>query len=193
MHDYFQAVGISLRADPYFHARDRAGATPMVLVSETMARQFRPGEDPPRKRLRWGRPPMAAAARHEEWHADPLQTIPEMKSMQEVMDEAVAPQRFYVELGAIFSALALSLGMAGLYSILSYSVGARRYEIAARSPLVACGFARVPGANLSGILPRDAVTFTGVALMMLLVSAWAGYAPAGKAAWTDSMMALREE
>jgi putative ABC transport system permease protein len=44
--DYFQTLGIPLVRGRFFDARDRAGAPPVVIVSERFARDAWPGEDP---------------------------------------------------------------------------------------------------------------------------------------------------
>ena len=48
---YFQALHIPLRAGRLFDARDRAGAPPAVIVSDALAEQYFPGEDPIGKRI----------------------------------------------------------------------------------------------------------------------------------------------
>ena len=52
--DYFRALGIPLRAGRFFTERDREGAPGVVIISEGMAHQYWPGEDPIGKRLKWG-------------------------------------------------------------------------------------------------------------------------------------------
>jgi putative ABC transport system permease protein len=49
--DYFRAMGIGLRQGRFFNEQDREGSAQVVIISETMARQFWPGEDPLGKRL----------------------------------------------------------------------------------------------------------------------------------------------
>ena len=48
---YHQAMGIRLRRGRLFTADDRAGATRVMIVNETLARQAWPGEDPIGKRI----------------------------------------------------------------------------------------------------------------------------------------------
>jgi putative ABC transport system permease protein len=57
--DYFQSLGIPLRRGRVFTDADRAGAPRVVLITESAARQFFPGEDPIGKTitLGWGRGP----------------------------------------------------------------------------------------------------------------------------------------
>jgi predicted permease len=49
--DYFGAMGIPLRQGRFFSDQDRQDGVQVVIISEAMARQFWPGEDPIGKRL----------------------------------------------------------------------------------------------------------------------------------------------
>jgi predicted permease len=52
--DYFQTVGIGLRAGRYFESGDDENAQPVLIVNETMARKYWPGENAIGKRIRFG-------------------------------------------------------------------------------------------------------------------------------------------
>ncbi|HXY38154.1 MAG TPA: ABC transporter permease [Vicinamibacteria bacterium] len=52
--DYFRAAGIPLLAGRTFGLRDARDAALVVVVSQSLARGFWPGEDPIGKRLKWG-------------------------------------------------------------------------------------------------------------------------------------------
>jgi putative ABC transport system permease protein len=52
--DYFRTMGIRLRQGRYFDERDDKQSVPVVIINETMARQFWPGEDPLGKRIKFG-------------------------------------------------------------------------------------------------------------------------------------------
>lgn len=51
---YFEAMGIALRRGRVLDDGDRAGSEPVVVINETMARQFWPGEDALDRRIKWG-------------------------------------------------------------------------------------------------------------------------------------------
>jgi putative ABC transport system permease protein len=52
--DFFRAMGIPLKSGRVFTDEDRAETTPVVVINETMARRFWPGQDAVGKRIRWG-------------------------------------------------------------------------------------------------------------------------------------------
>src|SRR5207237_5512356 len=52
--DYFKTLGIPLLRGHGFTEADRAGAPPVVVVSQSAARHYWPGVDPIGKRLRMG-------------------------------------------------------------------------------------------------------------------------------------------
>src|SRR5262249_39606697 len=54
--DYLQAMGIPLVRGRYFTDQDRTGSTPVLIVSESLAKKYWPGQDPLGKRLKWGTP-----------------------------------------------------------------------------------------------------------------------------------------
>ena len=54
--DYFQAMRIPLREGRYFTEEDRLGAQPVVIIDESLARQYWPNQDPVGKRLQRGGP-----------------------------------------------------------------------------------------------------------------------------------------
>jgi predicted permease len=54
--DYFETVGISMRAGRAFAAQDAENAQPVSIVNEALARQFFPNGDAIGQRLKWGSP-----------------------------------------------------------------------------------------------------------------------------------------
>jgi putative ABC transport system permease protein len=54
--NYFQTLQIPLIRGRYFTDQDRQGSLPVVIVSESVAKRYWPGQDPIGKRLHWGPP-----------------------------------------------------------------------------------------------------------------------------------------
>ncbi len=54
--DYLQTMGIPLLRGRYFTERDGPKSTQVLIVSESLAQQYWPGQDPLGKRLKWGPP-----------------------------------------------------------------------------------------------------------------------------------------
>jgi predicted permease len=52
--DYFRAMGIQLIRGRAFTDEDREDTLPVIIINETMARNFWPGEDPIGHRIKWG-------------------------------------------------------------------------------------------------------------------------------------------
>ena len=52
--DYFRVMDIPLRRGRFFDERDAAGATPTVIINETMARRFWRDDDPIGRRIKYG-------------------------------------------------------------------------------------------------------------------------------------------
>ena len=52
--NYFSVMRVPLVSGRFFDSRDVDGATPTVIINETMARQFWPGEDPIGRRMKYG-------------------------------------------------------------------------------------------------------------------------------------------
>jgi predicted permease len=82
--------------------------------------------------------------------------VAHIRSMEEVVSEATARDRFNMTLLSAFSAIALMLGAVGVYGVMAYSVQQRTQEIGVRIAL--------------GALPRDVrfmVIFDGMGLAMV--------------------------
>lgn len=162
---------------------------------------------------------LAEEARQIVKRMDPMQPIAEVRTMEEVLGETLARQRFSTLLLAGFSLIALLLAAVGVYGVLAYSVTERTREIGLRLALgaapgriarqvvaggawfVLAGTAvGVAGALalagllqglLFGVKPRDPATFALVPLVLLVVALLAAWLPARRAGRLDPMAALR--
>jgi predicted permease len=142
-------------------------------------------------------------------------------TMRQVIAASATPPRFRTLLIGTFSALALLLATLGIYGVVSYSVTQRSREMAIRMALgarargvlglvlrqglapVAVGIgvgllaaralSRVLAAVLFEVTTMDALVFTGVPALMLLVAAAATIAPARRATRVAPMEALRQD
>jgi putative ABC transport system permease protein len=164
---------------------------------------------------------VASAARREVWEVDRGIAIGAVRTMEEVLEEAVVQPRFYMLLLVIFAVAALGLGAVGIYGLMSYSVTQRTHEIGVRVALgaspadvlrlvvrrgmaltfagVAIGLAGALGLSwlmrslLFGVSAADPATFAGVGLLLPAVALLACYIPARRAARVDPLVALRQE
>jgi putative ABC transport system permease protein len=73
-----------------------------------------------------------SAALHQ---VDPSVALAEPKTLDAVVDESMADQRFTLILFASFAAVALFLAALGIYGVMSFSVAQRAHEIALRMAL----------------------------------------------------------
>ena len=161
--------------------------------------------------------PIRAAIRE----IDPRQPIGNIRTMQQVLDDSVARQRFTTTLLGIFSFTALLLSIIGLYGVLAYTVAQRTREIGVRVALgadrlhilrtvmgqgmiyvlggVVVGLAgaaalgRLMSSLLFGVTATDPVTYAGVVVVLIVVAAAATWIPARRASRVDPVVALRYE
>jgi predicted permease len=152
---------------------------------------------------------------------DPNQAVYDVKTMRELVAESVEQQRFAAALLAVFAVLALVLAAGGLYGVMAYFATQRTHEIGIRMALGAqhqdvlrlvvgqgirlvllgiavgvaagFGFTRLLSSFLFSVKVNDPTTFTGVAILLTLVSLAACYIPARRAMRVDPMIALRYE
>jgi putative ABC transport system permease protein len=148
----------------------------------------------------------------------PVYTV---RTVEEILDRSVATPRFNTLLIGLFAAVALILTMVGLYGVMSCAVSENTQQIGIRVALgaqrsdvfklivgqgviltiagvviglgAAYGLTRLMSSLLFGVGSTDPWTFTGVALLLLLVAAMACYLPARRAMKVDPMTALRYE
>jgi putative ABC transport system permease protein len=164
---------------------------------------------------------IAGAVRAEVRRMDSDLPVYNLKSMRELVSEAVAQPRFRTLLLSIFAAVALLLSGVGLYGVMNYWVTQRTREIGVRMALGArqsdvlkmvvgqgmtlaalgvgvglvASFAmtRIISSLLFGVSATDPLTFVAVPLVLSLTAFLASYIPARRATRVDPMIALRYE
>jgi len=143
----------------------------------------------------------------------------EFRPLQQLVDKAVSPRRFVVLLLGGFASFALLLASLGVYGVVSYGVSQRTQEIGIRMALGASAsklqagiiaqtlglaavglllgavasrlLARALGGLLYAVTANDPTTFAGMAAVLVLVVAMAGYLPARRASRIEPSTALR--
>jgi predicted permease len=152
---------------------------------------------------------------------NPNQPAAAFEPIQQIVDHAVSPRRFFMLLVASFGVFGLILAALGIYGVISYSVARQTQEIGIRMALGATQaqvllgvLARTLRLTLGGIAlgmvgslaaarliasllfetrPTDPMTFAGMAFLLCMVAFVAGYVPARRASRVDPMTALRAE
>ena len=152
---------------------------------------------------------------------DPEQPVHTISSMEARLGEMVSQRRFAMVLLVTFAALALALGLVGVYGVTSYLVTQRLNEMGVRIALgapsaqvvgmvvrqgmvvaavglvvglaAAVGTTRLLGSLLYGVSPLDAATFGGAAAALLVATLLANWIPARRAATADPLAVLRAD
>ena len=155
------------------------------------------------------------------WSVNSSLALASLRSMQDVYDLSLARTSFTLVMLGIAGAMALILGIIGLYGVISYIVGQRTHEIGIRialgaqpleilqmvlsqgGKLAAAGIAlgliaafvltRLMVTILFGVTPADPATFAAVVAVLLSVALFASWLPARRAMRVDPMVALRYE
>lgn len=150
---------------------------------------------------------------------NPGQSASEFNPVQNLVDHATSPRRFFVLLVGIFAGLGLLLASLGIYGVISYSVTRQTQEIGIRMALgatqasvlldviwktlrlalagIAVGvvasfaIARLIASLLFQTAPTDPLTFAGMVVLLTGVALLAGYLPARRASRINPMVTLR--
>jgi predicted permease len=163
----------------------------------------------------------AEALRREVYRLDPAMAVYNEATMEQHVREAYVLPRVAAMLFGIFGAIGLVLAAVGLYGLMSFAVSRRTREIGIRMAMgapraavlrlvlrrgmaltctalalgwpVAWLLAKISSSFLYGISPHDAVTFTLVPIVLMLVALVAAWIPARRAARINPTEALRME
>jgi putative ABC transport system permease protein len=161
---------------------------------------------------------LTSAIRSELRRLDPELPAANVRTLEDVASESIAPRRLSVTLLGVFAVMALILASVGIYGVMSFLVVQRTHEIGVRmalgaqradvlrlvigraAKLVAIGTAtglllgifgsRALQAMLYNVGAFDLATFAGVTVALCVVSLLASYIPALRATRADPMIAL---
>ncbi len=159
--------------------------------------------------------------RQAVWSVNQSLPLAGMQSLEDLYWKSMSRTSFTLAMLAVAGAMALLLGIVGLYGVIAYSVSQRTREIGIRVALgaqqheitgmflrqgllltgigVACGLAaaffviRVMSSLLYQVSPVDSVTYGVTSLCFLLATVLASYLPSRRAAAVDPAEALRAE
>jgi predicted permease len=198
------AVAGPLTPTVYYYSRERDwGQATLVIRTSTPPAAF-------------ARPVVAAI------HAiDPEQPVGDIRTMAEVLDSTLTPQRFSALVLGLFAGAALLLASVGMYAVLSYIVRGRSREIGIRTALgaptadvlrlvivegmspalvgIAVGAiaalvsAKVLRTLVFGISASDPLTLAAVAATLVVVALMASLVPAYRALRLDPVKVLRAD
>ena len=164
---------------------------------------------------------IASALRSTVWAIDGEVTIPQVRTLEEILSTSVAQRRFQMLLVVLFAVAALALAAFGTYGVLSYAVTRRTGEMGIRmalgaqrsdvlgmvlrqgmmpvlagltaGALSAVALGRYLESLLFQVSPRDPLAFAVSGMVLLLVSVAACLIPARRATRVSPTEALRFE
>jgi len=162
---------------------------------------------------------MADTLRRKVHEVEPGRSVFDVMPLSDHLGDAFSDTRLRTVLLAFFALTALSLACLGLYGTLSYFVSVRRREVGLRLALgamqgqvlrqfqfegltvsllgcvtgllLAAAFARMLTGMLYGVSPSDAMTLSGIVLVILVVATGASLIPAIRAARVEPIQVLR--
>jgi predicted permease len=166
-------------------------------------------------------PTLVREVQQAVWSVNGSLPVANIRSMDEIMSASMAQTSFALVMLGIAAAVALLLGVVGIYGVIAYVASQRIKEIGIRIALgamtrdvtglflrqglvlagigiviglVAAGFAtRVMSTLLFGVRALDPLTYIAVALALGVTALLASYIPAARAARVAPAVALRRE
>jgi predicted permease len=170
---------------------------------------------------RAGTGPFISELERAVWSVNPSLPLANVRTMRDVYDRSLGRTSFALVMLALAGAVALVLGVVGLYGVISYAVSQRRREIAIRLALgaqqsavrrtfvrrgvalalvgvvvgaaAAAGVTRLMTSLLYDVRPVDAPTYVGVSVLLVLATVLASYLPARRASAVDPAETLAAE
>lgn len=164
---------------------------------------------------------LIAATRQQVTALDSDQPIYNIRTMNEIRSDSVAPERLNLTLLSLFAGIALVLAIVGIYGVMSYSVTQRTHEIGIRMAIGAqprdvfrmvigqgmllavigvaiglvgaFGLTRLMTTMLFGVEPTDPATFAIISVVLIFVALVACYVPSRRATKVDPTVSLRYE
>lgn len=161
----------------------------------------------------------ALILRKEVAELDSTQAVSSLTTVREMTDDALARPRFSMILLVVFASIAAFLAMAGVYGVMSYTVGERTREIGIRMALgarsgrvrlavtsdvlkvamagvcagilISIAGMRLMSGLLYGVRPTNVLVFGGTSLLLIAAAIGAAYFPARRASKVDPALALR--
>jgi predicted permease len=159
--------------------------------------------------------------REAVWSLRSTLPLAQLRTLDEVYAQSMARTSFTLVMLAIGAAMALLLGISGVYGIVAYAVSRRRREVGIRLALgaqpadirrlfmqrglvlaavgigiglgIAAGVTRLMQALLFGIDPLDPITFAATSVVLVGAAALATYLAARRAVALDPVETLRTE
>jgi predicted permease len=155
------------------------------------------------------------------WQVNADLPVASIRTMQEIESKSLARTSFTLVMLGIAAAMALALGIIGIYGVISYAVSQRTREIGIRLALgapkselrwmfvrsalaltgvgvviglgAAAAIAQLMRTLLFGVSPLDPLSFTAVPLILAAAAAMASFLPASRAAAVNPVDALKAE
>jgi predicted permease len=170
---------------------------------------------------RAGSESLMAEARQAVWSVNPNLPLASVHTVEYFYKRSLARTSFTLVMLGVAGAMALLLGVVGIYGVIAYSVSQRRREIGIRMALgaqqptltgmfvrhglfltgigVACGLVvaivimRLMSSLLFKVNPTDPLTYVAVSAGLIATAFLASYLPSRRAATVDPVEALRAE